>query len=643
MSPLPVRALAIAAALFALSLLSPAESAAQELAPECAYPQNAAPQLVVGQVDCLRFDSAMMGGVIPFSYYIPPACDPALGRKCPVLYLLHGLTGGYQQMIGARGQGDNAFVRALTSGPPVDPRTVAEPWLYHTTDTWVAKPPLDFILVAPHGVTLPSGYNPTPGQAKDCGWQDYHPAYWEGGEHQFYDGPPPRCASMFTEEVMPYVDRHFPVIADRSGRALSGISYGSVGTGHIGLRRPDLFSSLQMISGVGLPWPPACVVDPGGAEVASPIEFPLYLGGAGIQPLIESVINPPLIYISQNGDGLGTDYAYTRQHHPPDLMVNARAFHNGQQVIRWAFSANDSVPRRIEEQTDPFTAVGIGLEHLVATETGPLADQEATLREVPHIFEFHPGIHSNPYWSPYFRVWMEEMYAVVQHWDGGGNVFPAPDVFDYRTVFEDFSVWGWQFSIDRGVDEFINLTNVSCDSLTLRGTGVVTTTVPLSCGTGVNGSRAVTTDLGPSIPTNEPVALGLCDSYGNTETVALADLDGDSLTGEADNCPQIANADQQDNGGINTTTPDGIGDACQCGDVTGNGIVNGQDANAIKRHGLSQPNPSFAVAGNCDVTGNGLCNGQDANAVKRAALGDPSPSFGQRCHNALGLPVPPTL
>jgi hypothetical protein len=153
----------------------------------------------------------------------------------------------------------------------------------------------------------------------------------------------------------------------------------------------------------------------------------------------------------------------------------------------------------------------------------------------------------------------------------------------------------------------------------------------------------VTTDLGPSIPTNEPVALGLCDSYGNTETVALADLDGDSLTGEADNCPQIANADQQDNGGINTTTPDGIGDACQCGDVTGNGIVNGQDANAIKRHGLSQPNPSFAVAGNCDVTGNGLCNGQDANAVKRAALGDPSPSFGQRCHNALGLPVPPTL
>jgi hypothetical protein len=124
---------------------------------------------------------------------------------------------------------------------------------------------------------------------------------------------------------------------------------------------------------------------------------------------------------------------------------------------------------------------------------------------------------------------------------------------------------------------------------------------------GTRVSRVVTVDLGPSTPTNEPAALGLCDSYGNTETVALADLDG--LTGFGDNCPQIANADQLDSGGVATTTPDGIGDACQCGDVTGNGIV----------------------------------NGQDANAVKRAALGDPTPSFGQRCHNALGLSVPPNL
>ncbi len=137
---------------------------------------------------------------------------------------------------------------------------------------------------------------------------------------------------------------------------------------------------------------------------------------------------------------------------------------------------------------------------------------------------------------------------------------------------------------------------------------------------------------GGALASSDMRALG-CDD---------GDLDG--MVDAVDNCPNLANESQLDRGGIDTTTPDGIGDACQCGDVTGNGIVNGQDANAIKRHGLGlTPNPLFTVPGNCDVSGNGQCNGQDANAVKRIALGQPSPSFGQNCHNAVGTPVPPDL
>ena len=125
--------------------------------------------------------------------------------------------------------------------------------------------------------------------------------------------------------------------------------------------------------------------------------------------------------------------------------------------------------------------------------------------------------------------------------------------------------------------------------------------------------------------------------------ISAVDVDLDGVDNEQDNCAFVAN-DQIDSGGINGATPDGIGDACQCGDVSGNGIVNGQDANAIKRHGLGvEPNPVFEVPGNCDVTGNGLCNGQDAGALKRAVLGLPSPTFGQKCHNATGTPIPPGL
>ena len=72
------------------------------------------------------------------------------------------------------------------------------------------------------------------------------------------------------------------------------------------------------------------------------------------------------------------------------------------------------------------------------------------------------------------------------------------------------------------IDEFLNLTNVSCDGVTLRGTGLVSVTIPEECGTVVNGSRIVHVDLGPSPPANEPAALGLCDSYGNTESVQFS-------------------------------------------------------------------------------------------------------------------------
>src|SRR5262245_15379465 len=58
---------------------------------------------------------------------------------------------------------------------------------------------------------------------------------------------------MVIDEVIPYIEQHFPAIRGREGRALSGISYGGIGTGNIGLRHPDLFSSLHQISGMGLP------------------------------------------------------------------------------------------------------------------------------------------------------------------------------------------------------------------------------------------------------------------------------------------------------------------------------------------------------------------------------------------------------
>ncbi len=145
----------------------------------------------------------------------------------------------------------------------------------------------------------------------------------------------------------------------------------------------------------------------------------------------------------------------------------------------------------------------------------------------------------------------------------------------------------------------------------------------------------------PENPVNVPsviVASRISDRIGWISTVidlSSEDTDRDGVANEFDNCPFKANADQADNGGLGfTSTPDGIGNACQCGDVTGEGQVNDTDAAFIKRHALGLSAPLFLVPDNCDVTGDGTCNGSDATLIRHAAAGSVSPLFGQNCPNA---------
>ena len=97
-------------------------------------------------------------------------------------------------------------------------------------------------------------------------------------------------------------------------------------------------------------------------------------------------------------------------------------------------------------------------------------------------------------------------------------------------------------------------------------------------------------------------------------------------------------------GGLATATPDGIGDACQCGDVTGNGIVNGQDAQrdpAPRRSAPAEP----AVRGARQLRRHGQRPvqrpGRERGEARRARRAEPDvrPELPQR-H---GRAVPPGL
>ncbi|MCR9095053.1 MAG: thrombospondin type 3 repeat-containing protein [bacterium] len=61
------------------------------------------------------------------------------------------------------------------------------------------------------------------------------------------------------------------------------------------------------------------------------------------------------------------------------------------------------------------------------------------------------------------------------------------------------------------------------------------------------------------------------------------DWDDDGIRNYRDNCPYVANPMQEDSSGAGIREPDGIGDACQCGDVDNDGDVDVRDLALLRR------------------------------------------------------------
>jgi hypothetical protein len=124
--------------------------------------------------------------------------------------------------------------------------------------------------------------------------------------------------------------------------------------------------------------------------------------------------------------------------------------------------------------------------------------------------------------------------------------------------------------------------------------------------------------LGLSLPI-QPLTVGPDLSLAFTDFFALAlakpvfgDTDEDGIPDRDDNCPATANPDQADTDG------NGIGDACQCGDVNGDGFTNVSDALGIAR---GQVRPSDPAYDKCDCNGDTFCNVTDALMVARDQVG----------------------
>ncbi|MBW2282748.1 MAG: thrombospondin type 3 repeat-containing protein, partial [Deltaproteobacteria bacterium] len=112
------------------------------------------------------------------------------------------------------------------------------------------------------------------------------------------------------------------------------------------------------------------------------------------------------------------------------------------------------------------------------------------------------------------------------------------------------------------------------------------------------------------------------------------DEDSDGVQDAVDVCPLTADAAQLDAGSVGPSMPpDGVGDACQCGDVDGDGEVLTADGTALRVQLAGGALLVFAEK--CDVSGDGACTIVDAARIARGVAGAAPGGVAQTCAPAL--------
>jgi len=144
------------------------------------------------RVDTVQFQSKLVGATLPYNVIVPADYDKAKTTRYPVLYLLHGLFGHY--------------------------------------DNWVAKTQLkewaaqyQIIIVTP-----------------------------EGNNAWYTDSaivPTDKYESYILQELIPDVQQRYRTVETRAGRAVAGLSMGGYGALKFGVKHPELFTFVASMSG----------------------------------------------------------------------------------------------------------------------------------------------------------------------------------------------------------------------------------------------------------------------------------------------------------------------------------------------------------------------------------------------------------
>ncbi len=113
---------------------------------------------------------------------------------------------------------------------------------------------------------------------------------------------------------------------------------------------------------------------------------------------------------------------------------------------------------------------------------------------------------------------------------------------------------------------------------------------------------------------------GIADDGNHSGIAGDAPCTGGATAGCDDNCPGESNTSQTDSGGVAPGGANGIGDACECGDVDDDGDVDSADRQHLREQ-LSAQISAVDAPAKCGVVNTGACDVADASVTRRATDG----------------------
>lgn len=264
--------------------------------------------------------------------FLPPSYATNRTRRYPVVYALHGYSIGAEQWT-------------------------QEIHVPQTIEGAFAKGANEMIVVLPDSKTVHNG--------------SMYSSSATTGDFETY----------IARDVVAYVDAHYRTIPDRNSRGLVGHSMGGYGASRIGMKHPDVFGALYIMS-------PCCMSARGAGPVNAANDDAL----AAVKTPADSAKLPFGLRAQ-----LASAAAWSPNPNNPPLYLDLPIGPNQQSVLaRWAANAPLAFVDQYIQNLRQYRAIAmdVGDQDGLKVDAGKLHDVLASYG-IKHDFEIYPGTHTS--------------------------------------------------------------------------------------------------------------------------------------------------------------------------------------------------------------------------------------------------------